>query len=73
MHWFVYVSCFTLLIDLYLWGYSWYMSLFCVMWNQEVIYVLLVFSTHAFMHLLSVLGNIQVDLVVLLSILATDR
>ena len=69
----VYVSCFILLIDLYLWGYLWYMSLFCVMWNQEVIYVLLVFSTHAFMCLLSVSGNIHVDSVVLLSTLATDR
>ena len=63
----------TLLIDLYLWGYSWYMSLFCSMWNQEVIFVLLVFSTHASMHLLSVSGNIQVDSVMLLSTLATDR
>ena len=68
-----YVSCFTLLIDLYLWGYSWYMSLFYVMWNQEVIYVLLVFSTHTFMRLLSVSRNIQVDSVVLLSTIATDR
>ena len=70
---FVYVSCFTLLIDLYIWGYSWYMFLFCVMWNQEVIYVLLVFSTHAFMRLLSVSGDIQVDSIMLLSTLATDR
>ena len=30
------------------------------------------FSTHAFMHLLSVSGNIQVDSVVLLSTLAID-
>ena len=70
---FVHVSCFTLLIDLYLWGYSLYASLFYVMWNQEVIFVLLVFSTHTFMYLLSVSGNIQVVLVVLLSTLATDR
>ena len=33
---------------------------------------LLVFSTHAFMRLLSVLRNIQIDSVVLLSTLATD-
>ena len=37
------------------------------------IYVLLVFSTHAFMRLLSVSRNIQVDSVMLLSTLATDR
>ena len=36
-------------------------------------FCLLVFSTHAFMHLLSVSGNIQVDSVVLLSTLAIDR
>ena len=53
--------------------YSWYISLFCVMWNQEVIFVLLVFSTYAFMYLLSVSKNIQVDSAVLLSTLATDR
>ena len=49
------------------------MSLFCVMCYQEFIFVLLVFSTHAFMLLFIVLGNIQVDSVVLLSTLATDR
>ena len=36
-------------------------------------FCLLVFFTHAFMCLLSVSGNIQVDPVVLLSTLATDR
>ena len=36
-------------------------------------FCLLVFSTHAFMRLLSVSENIQVDSVVLLSTLATDR
>ena len=36
-------------------------------------FVLLVFSIHAFMRLLSVSGNIQVDSVVLLPTLATDR
>ena len=36
-------------------------------------FVLLVFSTHAFMRLLSVSENIYVDSVVLLSTLSTDR
>ena len=40
---------------------------------KKLFFVLLVFSTHVFMHLLSVSGNIQVDLVVLLSTLTTDR
>ena len=35
------------------------MSLLCVMWSQEFIFVLLVFSTHVFMRLLSVSGNIR--------------
>ena len=48
------------------------MSLFCVVCYQEFIFDLLVFSTHVFMRLLSILGNIQVDLVVLLSTLAID-
>ena len=49
-----------------------YVFILCYV-NQEVIYVLLVFSAHAFMRLLSDSGNIQVDSVVLLSTLATDR
>ena len=40
--------------------------------KSRIYFCLLVFSTHAFMRLLSVLGNIQVDSVVLLSTLATD-
>ena len=36
-------------------------------------FVLLVFSTHAFMRLLSISENIYVDSVVLLSTLATNR
>ena len=36
-------------------------------------FVLLVFSTHAFMRLLSISENIYVDSVVLLSTLLTDR
>ena len=52
----IYVSCFTLFTDLYLWGYSWYMSLFLCFVKSRSYFVLLVFSTHAFMHLLSVLG-----------------
>ena len=41
--------------------------------KSRVCFCLLVFSTHAFMCLLSVSGNIQVDSIMLLSTLATDR
>ena len=41
--------------------------------KSRIYFVLLVFSTHAFMCLLSVTKKIQVDLVVLLSTLATNR
>ena len=44
---FLYVSCFKQLIDLCLWVLHWYMSLLCVIWNQD--FILLVFSTHAVM------------------------
>ena len=40
-----YVSCFTLLIDLYFWVIHWYMFLFCVMWNQEFILFSCIFHT----------------------------
>ena len=47
---------------------------FIVCYVKSRIYLfLLVFSTHAFMRLLSISGNIQVGLVVLLSTLAIDR
>ena len=41
--------------------------------KSRIYFCLLVFSTHAFMRLLSVSRNIQVDSVVLLSTLAIDR
>ena len=40
--------------------------------KSRIYFCLLVFSTHVFMRLLSISENIQVDLVVLLSTLATD-
>ena len=46
----LYVSCFKLFIDLYLWVIHWYMSLLCVVWNQEVILFTCIVSTHAVMH-----------------------
>ena len=49
-----------------------YVFIFCYVKSRSY-FVLLVFSTHAFMRLLNVSGNIQVDSVVLLSTLATDR
>ena len=49
-----------------------YVFILCYVKSRSY-FVLLVFSTHAFMRLLSVSGNIQVDSVVLLSTLATDR
>ena len=39
-----------------LWGFSWYVFYFSVLWNQKFILVLLVFSTHVFLYLLSVIG-----------------
>ena len=50
-----------------------YVFIFCHVKSRSYLCFLLVFSTHAFMRLLSVSGNIQVDFVVLLSTLATDR
>ena len=41
--------------------------------KSRIYFILLVFSTHAFMHLLSVSRNIQVNSVVLLFTLATDK
>ena len=40
-----YVSCFVLLIYLYLWVIHWYMSLFWVEWNQEFILFTCIFHT----------------------------
>ena len=39
----LYVSCFKLLIDLYLWVLHWYMFLLCVFWNQDFILFYLYF------------------------------
>ena len=53
------VSCFTydtLVIDLYYEVIHGICLLFYVLWNQEFYFVLLVFFTHAFICLLSVLG-----------------
>ena len=49
-----------------------YVFILCYVKSRSY-FVLLVFSTHAFMCLLSVSGNIQVDSIVLLSTLTTDR
>ena len=49
-----------------------YVFILCYVKSRSYLCFLLVFSTHAFMHLLNVSGNIQVDSVVLLSTLATD-
>ena len=57
----IYVSCFRLFIYLYLWGYSWYMSLF-LCYVKSSYFVLLVFSTYAFMHLLSDSGIYRLNL-----------
>ena len=40
--------------------------------KSRIYFCFLVFSTHVFMRLLSVLGNIQVDSAMLLSTFATD-
>ena len=62
----------SLLIDLYLWVIHWYMSLFCAEWNQEFILFICIFHTCVYAFCLSVPGNIQVDSIELLSILATN-
>ena len=49
-----------------------YVFILCYVKSRSY-FVLLVFSTHAFMRLLSVSGNIQVNLVMLLFTLVTDR
>ena len=46
--------------------------LYCVLFEIKNLFYLLVFSTHVVMHFFSVLGNIQVDSIELLSTLATD-
>ena len=66
-----YVSCFTLLIDLYLWVIH-DICLYCVLCEIKNLFLFSCIFQHAFMRLLSILGNIQVDLVMLLSTLATD-
>ena len=48
--------CATLIINLYLWGYLWYISFILCYVKLRIYFVLLVFSTHAFMCLLSVTG-----------------
>ena len=48
--------CATLIIDLFLWGYSWYISFILCYVKSRIYFVLLVFSTHVFMCLLSVTG-----------------
>ena len=62
-----YIGCWFIL-----WGYSWYMSyfMFCEIKN---LFVLLLFSTHAFMCLLSVSGIYRLIMSWLLSTLATDK
>ena len=49
-----------------------YVFVLCFVKSRIYFFVLLVFSTRAFMRLLSILGNIQVDSVMLLSTLAID-
>ena len=49
-----------------------YVFILCYVKSRSY-FVLLVFSTHSFLCLLSVSGNIQVGSIVLLSTLATDR
>ena len=73
---FIYVSCFTLCYIGYwfiLWGYSRYMSFILCFVKSRIYFVLLVLSTHAFLCLLKCFRNIQVDSILLLSTLATDR
>ena len=48
------------------------MSLFCVEWNQEFIVFTCIFHTCGYAFCLSVSGNIQVNLIELLSTLVTD-
>ena len=48
------------------------MSLLCVVWNQEFILFACIFHTCGYAFCLSVLENIQVDSIELLSTLATD-
>ena len=65
--------CATLIIDLYLWGYSWYMS--CSLWLCEIKNLFLfdcIFHTCVYVFV-KCYKNIQVDSVVLLSTIATDR
>ena len=71
------VICFLFLVSYCLLFYIYelfmiYVFILCYV-KLRSYFVLLVFSTHAFMRLLSVSGNIQVNLVVLLSTLAIDR
>ena len=47
---FLYVSCFKLLIDLCVWVLHWYMSFIVCCFEIKILFYLLVFSTHAVMH-----------------------
>ena len=66
-------SCFKLLIDLWLWVLHYYMTLLFVFEIKIFIFLYLYFfHTCGYAFCLSVSGNIQVDLIKLLSTLATD-
>ena len=67
----LYIFCFNCLL---IYNYEFFIDicLYCVLFEIKNLFYLLVFSTHVVMHFFSVLGNIQVDSIELLSTLATD-
>ena len=67
----LYVSCLNCLL-IYIYELFIDICLYCVLVEIKNLFYLLVFSTHVVMHFFSVLGNIQVDSIELLSTLATD-
>ena len=67
----LFVSCFNCLL-IYIYELFVDICLYCVLFEIKNLFCLLVFSIHAVMYLFSVLGNIQVDSIELLSTLATD-
>ena len=65
--------CAILIIDLYLWGYSWYISFILYYVKSRIYFVFTcIFQTCIYVSI-KCYRNIQVNSVVLLSILVTDR
>ena len=68
--WYMFLVSHCLLIYIY---ELFMICLYCVLCEIKKLFLFYLYFSHTFMHLLSVSGNIQVDLVVLLSTLTTDR